>query len=560
MKPAILFVALAFLASLGAAAAEPTVAADYRHVSLAATTDLHGRIYPIDYSNDFPYEGGLAKISTVIKQLRDDDPHLLLVDSGDTIEGNPLAYYHARRNNAPPDPMMLVMNSLHYDSMTLGNHDFNYGLAVQGKARGEARFPWISANIYSTATHQPAYTPYLVKVVNGIRIGILGLTTPGIPYWDAPENYRGLEFHEPLAEARKWVAILRRDEHVDAVVIAMHMGLERSLATGGSPIGGVPDENRAIAIAQEVPGIDLILMGHTHQDVPDLVINGVLLAQAGRWGDHVIKADLYFTRAGSGPWHLESKSTRSLRLQGVQPDPAVLALAKPYHEETEKWLSQPIGTCDRNLDVRNVFQDSAMLDLVQHVQLEAGHADVSVASVFNPRAQIHAGPVTVRELASLYVYDNTLVVVQSNGRQLKEALEHSAHFFLPYDPAKTLNQSVNPDFYLYNFDNASGVSYEIDVRRPYGDRIQHLTYHGQPLASDQPIKLAMNNYRQSGGGAYDMYQGDPVIFRSSIQIRDLLIDWVEQHHAIPSTSLNTWRIVSGGQGRPASGYTERESN
>ncbi len=534
--------------------------AEYGHVTIASTTDLHGRIYPVDYSNDFPYEGGLAKISTVIQQLRGEDPKLLLVDSGDTIEGNPLAYYHARRNNTPPDPMMLVMSTLHYDSMAVGNHDFNYGLAVQGKARGEATFPWISANIYSTATHQPAYTPYIVKVVNGIRIGILGLTTPGIPYWDAPENYRGLEFHDPLLEAPKWVALLRNQEHVDAVVVTMHMGLEQNLATGASAVGAVPNENRAIAIARGVPGIDLILLGHTHQEVADDVINGVLLAQAGRWGDHVIKADLYFSREGTGPWQLTAKATHSLRMQGVAPDPAVLAMAKPYHEETERWLARPVGTCDRDLDARAVFRDSAMLDLVQRVQLEVGHADVSVASVFNPRAQIHAGPVTVRELAGLYVYENTLLVIQTTGRQLKEALEHSAHFFLPYDPAKTLNQLVDPNFYLYNFDNAEGVSYEMDVRRPYGDRIQRLTFHGQPLRPDQTLRLAMNNYRQSGGGAYDMFKGDPVVYRSSIQIRDLLIDWVEQHHAIPSTPVNNWRIISSDTDAPPSPYSERESN
>jgi 2',3'-cyclic-nucleotide 2'-phosphodiesterase/3'-nucleotidase len=561
MRPGIpLLLALVGAARAFAAPAAPD-ATEYGHITIASTTDLHGRILPIDYSNDFPYEGGLAKISTVIQQLRDDDPNLLLVDSGDTIEGNPLAYYHARRNNAPTDPMMLVMNYLRYDSMTLGNHDFNYGLAVQGKARGEAHFPWISANIYDTATHQPAYRPYLVKVVHGIRIGILGLTTPGIPYWDSAENYRGLEFHEPLPEAAKWVAVLRQQEHVDAVVVTMHMGLEQNLATGSTPVGGVPNENEGIAIARAVPGIDLILLGHTHREVPDLVINGVLLAQAGRWGDHVIKADLYFSRPGpAGPWQVTAKSTLSLRMQGITPDPAVLAMAKPYHDETEQWLARPVGTCDRNLDARSVFRDSAMLDLVQRVQLEAGQADVSLASIFNPRAQIRAGTVTVRELAGLYVYDNTLLVIQTTGRHLKEALEHSAHFFLPYDPAKTLDKSVNPEFYLYNFDNAEGVSYVIDVRRPYGDRIQQLTFRGRPLAPGQVLRLAMNNYRQSGGGGYDMFKDDPVVFRSSIQIRDLLIDWVERNHAIPSTPVDNWRIVSAGAGAGPSEYTERESN
>jgi 2',3'-cyclic-nucleotide 2'-phosphodiesterase/3'-nucleotidase len=544
--PGVLFLALLPAARL---LASPDGPEEFGHVTIAATTDLHGRIYPIDYSNDFPYEGGLAKISTEVAALRNVDPNLLLLDSGDTIEGNPLAYYHARRNNAPIDPMMLVMNYLHYDAMTVGNHDFNYGLAVQDKAHSEAQFPWLSANIYNTQTHKPAYVPYIVKVVNGIRVGILGLTTPAIPAWEQPVNYKDLEFHEPVAEARKWVSILRNDEHADAVVVVMHMGLERNLATGGIAVGAIPNENRAIAIAQEVPGIDLILMGHTHQDVPAVVINGVLMAQAGRWGDHVIKADLYFSRQGSGPWHVTATAAQSLRMQGVSPDPKVLEMAKSYNEETERWLASPIGTCDKDLDARAIFTDSAMLDLVQRVQLEAGQADVSLAATFNDRAQIHAGPVTVREMAGLYVYPNTLVVIQATGRQLKAALEHSALFFLPYDPSKTLNQLVNPNFYLYNFDRAEGVSYDIDIRRPIGDRIQNLTYKGQPLQPDQTFRLAMNNYRYSGGGAYDMFKDSPVVFRSSIEIRDLLIDWVEKHHSIPSTPVDNWRIVGGAGGR-----------
>ena len=479
------------------------------------------------------------------------------MDSGDTIEGNPLAYYHARRNNAPVDPMMLVMNYLHYDSMALGNHDFNYGLAVQGKARGEAQFPWISANIYSTATHEPAYTPYVVKVVNGIRIGILGLTTPGIPYWDAPENYRGLEFHDPLVEAPKWVAKLRHEEHVDAVVVTMHMGLEQTLATGGVAVGAVPNENRAIAIAQGVPGIDLILMGHTHQEQADVVINGVLLAQAGRWGDHVIKADLYFSRTGGGPWQLTAKSTHSLRMQGIAPDPAVLAMAKPYHDETEQWLSRPVGTCDRGS--RRAVRLPGFGDARPRAARPArGRPRRRLAGLdLQPPGPDPRGPGDgPRTGGALCLSDNTLLVIQTTGEHLKQALEHSAEFFLPYDPGKSLNQLVNPNFYLYNFDNAEGVSYEIDVRRPYGDRIQHLAFRGQPLQPDQPLRLAMNNYRQAGGGAYTMFKGDPVIFRSSIQIRDLLSDSVEQHHAIPTAAVDNWRIV----GAAPSGYTERESN
>lgn len=201
-------------------------------ITILGTTDLHGNINPIDYYTNKPDNRGIAKVATMIKRIRKEQPNVVLIDSGDTIQGSPLESFHGRKNNAPPDPMMLVMNSLNYDSMTVGNHEYNFGLKVLEKARGEAKFPWLSANTYDIGKQQTHYKPYIIKEVAGVKIGILGLTTPGIPNWDNPPNYAGLEFHEPLTEARKWVPILRDQEKADVVVIAMHMGLGEDLRTG----------------------------------------------------------------------------------------------------------------------------------------------------------------------------------------------------------------------------------------------------------------------------------------------------------------------------------------
>src|SRR3982751_1868254 len=213
-----LLVALAFFPS------SSYVAPERVQITILGTTDLHGNIDPIDYYTNKSDNRGLAKIATLIKRIRKEQPNSILIDSGDTIQGTPLESFHNRKNNQPPDPMMLVMNSLNYDAMTVGNHEYNFGLKVLEKARSEATFPWLSANTYDIATKQPHYKPYIVKEVAGVRIGILGLTTPGIPNWDNPPNYAGLEFHEPVSETHKWVPILREEEKVDVVVIAMHMG------------------------------------------------------------------------------------------------------------------------------------------------------------------------------------------------------------------------------------------------------------------------------------------------------------------------------------------------
>src|ERR1043165_3001276 len=162
------------------------------HVVILSTTDMHGRIFPIDYYTNKYDNVGIAKVATLIKQARKDDPDLLLLDSGDTIQGTPLEYLHNKQNNTPPDPMMLTMNSLRYDAMTVGNHEYNFGLKVLEKARSEAQFPWLSANTYNEPARGFAemthYKPYLIKEVQGVKIGILGLTTPGIPYWENKSN------------------------------------------------------------------------------------------------------------------------------------------------------------------------------------------------------------------------------------------------------------------------------------------------------------------------------------------------------------------------------------
>jgi 2',3'-cyclic-nucleotide 2'-phosphodiesterase / 3'-nucleotidase len=514
------------------------------HLTILSTTDLHGNIYPIDYYSEKAEPWGLAKVATVVRQIRKENANVLLLDSGDTTQGTPLEYYHNRRDNQPPDPMMLVMNMLGYDAMTVGNHDFNFGLQVQDKARREAKFPWLSANTYEKGTDRPHYAPYLIKEIAGVRVGVLGLTTPGVPNWDNAENYAGLEFREPVSEARRWVAVLREKEKADVVVVAMHMGLEEDLKTGQLNPGQVPDENRALAIARQVPGIDVILMGHTHRDVPSLVVNGVLLTQASYWGRQLARVDLFLNQEAGGRWRIAAESAWTIPMDDrVAPDPEALGLAASYHQATEAWLTRAIGQSDAELTARDArFRDSAILDLIQRVQLDAGHADVSMAASFNPQARIPRGPVTVREIAGLYTYENTLVVLEVTGQQLKDALEHSARYFGLYEAGKSPAELVDSKIPAYNFDVAEGVTYDLDLTKPLGARIQNLRFRGQPLQPEQRLRLATNNYRVNGGGGYSMYKGAKVVYRSSEEIRDLIIDWVEQHKNIPTAATNNWRI------------------
>ena len=519
-------------------------APDRVQITILGTTDLHGNINPIDYYTNKPDNRGLAKVATLIKRVRREHPNVLLVDSGDTIQGSPLASFHSRKNNQPPDPMMLVMSSLNYDAMAVGNHEYNFGLKVLEKARGEANFPWLSANTYDKSTGKTHYKPYIVKEVAGVRVGILGLTTPGVPNWDNPANYAGLEFHEPVSEARKWVPVMRNDEKADVVIVAMHMGLGEDLRTGEASPGQVPHENEAVTIAKEVPGVDVIFMGHTHREVPSLYINGVLLTQANHWGRHLARADVYLQKTPTG-WRVYAKSARTLPTDDrVEPDPSVVALAEPYDRETQGWLSKVIGQSAEELTAREArFRDTAILDLIQKVQMEVGKADVSMVASFNSEARIAKGPVSVRDIAGLYVYENTLVVLEVTGQQLKDALEHSAKYYKPYVAGKELRELIDEKIPAYNFDIAEGVTYELDISKPIGQRIQNLRFRGQPLSPTRKLRLATNNYRVNGGGGYSMYKDAPVVYRSSEEIREMIIDWVERNKAVPTKPNNNWRIT-----------------
>ena len=513
-------------------------------ITILGTTDLHGNINPIDYYTDKPDNRGFAKVATLIKRIRKEQPNTLLIDSGDTIQGSPLESFHSRKNNVRTDPMMLVMSSLNYDAMAVGNHEYNFGLKVLEKARGEAKFPWLSGNTYEKGTGRTHYKPYIVKEVAGVKFGIVGLTTPGVPYWDNPPNYAGLEFREPVPEARKWVAMLRTQEKVDVVVIAMHMGLGEDLRTGEASSGQIPHENEAISIAKEVPGVDVIFMGHTHRDVPSLYINGVLLTQANHWGRHLARADLYLQKAPTG-WRVYAKSARTIPADDrVEPDPEVVKLAEPYDRQTQEWLERVVAQSPQDLTAEEArFRDTAILDLIQKVQLEAGKADVSMVASFNQQARIAKGPVTVRDVAELYVYENTLVVLEVTGQQLKDALEHSAKYYNNYEAGKTPRELINDKIPAYNFDIAEGVTYDLDLSKPLGSRIQNLRFKGQPLSLTRKLRLATNNYRVNGGGGYTMYKNARVVYRSSEEIRELMIDWMERNKTIPTQPTNNWRIL-----------------
>jgi 2',3'-cyclic-nucleotide 2'-phosphodiesterase / 3'-nucleotidase len=527
-------------------------------ISVLATTDLHGNLLPYDYYTARPVDRGLAKIASLIQDARSQNPNNLLIDCGDTIQGTPLesVYQQYIETGHLPlnlafagralerDPMMLAMNDIGYDAMVVGNHEFNFGLKNLAKARAAADFPWISASIGvdASAAVKP-FAPYFVKTVGGVKIAIVGITTPSIPDWESEEHYHGYRFENGVEAARRAVAEVRMRENPDVVILAAHSGLDRDPKTPATPSGD-SHEDMIYQVATEVKGIDAIVFGHTHQQLAELKVGDVLLMQPKNWGMSLGRMDLVLDNT-SGRWKIVSKTSRLIPVNAATPsDAKVLEIARPYHELAERYLNTRIAEAPISLDARLArVEDTALLDAVQQVQLFYSKADVSFASAFNTRVTIPKGAVTVRQIAALYVYENELYTIEGTGKMVREALENAARYFQTCSGDCSQGQLINRKVIGYNYDMAQGVDYDIDLTRPVGDRIRNLRWHGQPLQDTQPLRIAVNNYRSGGSAGYSTYRGAKIVWRSSEQIRDLVIRYYIDHKELPVKSDGNWRIV-----------------
>ncbi|MHB8487141.1 MAG: bifunctional metallophosphatase/5'-nucleotidase [Candidatus Acidiferrales bacterium] len=515
-------------------------AADDVTLTLLSTTDSHGHLLAWDDMTNKPANWGLAKIATLVETIRATAPNVLLLDCGDTIEGTPLAYYFNVKDPARPNPEIAVMNAMHYDAMEVGNHEFNFGERVMWKAKRESHFSWLAANLKQTYTSGvPYFQPYIIKKVGGVRVGIVGFVTPGVPHWEIPSHYRGYTF-EPIADAARRVIPEVRAK-CDLLVAIVHSGLDRNPKTG-EPFSGytLNGENAAWELAQSEPSIDVLFYGHTHQEMPQLMVNGVLMAQAKNWGESLARADVMMHRESDGRWKVVAKHSTTIRPAMDAPqDPGIVKLVEPYHETVEKYLDTPIATLNKPLNGTLArYEDEPLVDLIHRVQMQYAHADVSLATLFIPSVHVAAGTVTIRDAFGIYPYENTLYGVEMTGAQLKDALEHAASFY-PAWPAPTDKPMRLPG---YDADAAEGVSYEMDLSKPVGSRITNLTFRGEPISITQKFRVAINNYRYTGGGGYSVLKGLPVVYRSTEEVRDLIIAYLEKTKQFPAADKN-WRIV-----------------
>jgi 2',3'-cyclic-nucleotide 2'-phosphodiesterase/3'-nucleotidase len=536
-----LLLAAVLLASL-ASAKEITV-------TLLATTDVHGNIYPVDYFSGQPAERGLAKIATLIRAARQENPNSLLIDCGDSIEGTPLESLYQRYVNTgrlpeglqpgaglAHDPMMLAMNQLGYRAMVMGNHEFNFGLKSIERARADAHFPWLSANtqVQPGARLKP-FAPYIVEKVAGVKIAVIGVTPAGIPIWEQPDHYAGCTFVDGRDAVAQAVAKLQRKEKPDIIVAAVHEGFSNS------------PQNLVRRVAM-VPGIDAIVFGHSHQQEPGAHVGNVLLVQPKNWGISLARVDFKLEQEGRR-WKITSKNSRLIPVtKETEADPAILAIARPYHELTEKYLDMPVAESPVDMEgTLGRVEDSPLVDAIQQVQMFYAKADVSFTALFNTRVRVPKGPVTVRQIAALYVYDNELFAIEGNGKMVKDALENAARYYQTCpDAACSHGPLINTRVIGYNYDMAEGVEYEIDLTKPAGQRIVNLRRNGKPLDPNEPLRIAVNNYRAGGSGGYQMFRDAKVLWRSPHDLRSLIVEYFADHKTLPARADGNWRVLPPG--------------
>ena len=514
---------------------------------IATTTDVHGRLRGWDYyANQAEAVRGLSRAATIVDSVRAANPgRVILLDAGDLLQGNPLAYVAAKVSADRTNPIIAAMNAMQYDAAAIGNHEYNYGVQYLDSAVRQAKFPFLSANTYRVDPADiHAYRPWTIVDRAGLRVGIVGATTPGVTIWDA-ENIRGrLRFGDIVPAVRQAVEEVR-NAGADVVLVTVHSGLNEP-SSYDTVTTGVPSENVAGRIAAEVPGIDLIVYGHSHKENKGTTIGQTLLIQPKNWATSVDVAHLLVSRVG-GTWKVNEKRSDLVQAAGHLENAAVLAATDAVHRETVAYVTTPIGTTPERWTADSArLKDTPLIDFILETERKAAGSDLASTAAFSTDLVMAPAPITIAQVAQLYPYDNTLRAVRITGKQLRDYLEFSSRYYrTPASPTSPLQ--TDPQIPGYNFDVVAGVDYVIDVSRPIGSRITRLDYKGAPVRDTDTFTMALNNYRQTGGGGYAMLSGAPVVYDKQQEIRQLLIDEVRRRGVIRQADYFTpnWSLVRG---------------
>ena len=541
------------------AAEESVEEQETRTVRIIATSDLHGKFCPWDYAlNAESTSGSMAQLATAIAKYRTEDT--ILVDAGDTIQANSAEIFLGSED---VHPMILAMNALKYDVWVTGNHEYNFGIDTIKKTIADLNCKALTGNVYDRDGN-PIADGYTILEQNGVRIAVIGMVTPNIARWDA-SNLQGCSVTDPLEETRKIIESIRGK--YDVLVGVFHMGIENEYGLANS---GVRD------VLTKCPEFDVMVSSHEHTLIPSMDINGVLVVQNKFQAQTMSVIDLTLekdsrnvksadTDRSSEGWKLTSKSAESVTVADYEADPAMMELLAKYdaraREDAEEVIGRleggslvPEGTESEPIPAA-LTQDTALIDLVNIVQMHYTGAAVSASALSGEGTNLKPGDIRKCDTAQIYKFSNTLYKLHMNGAQLKKYMEWSTGYFKTAEPGDTAF-SINEEFPTYNYYMFAGVNYDVNLSREQGSRIENLTWpDGTPVRDEDEFEIAVNNYCANSqllvpGVIYEDGEQLPVLMEMDVHgeiggIRELILDYIRnvKGGVIHPECDQNWKIV-----------------
>lgn len=515
-------------------------------LQILATSDLHGKFNPWDYAlNEESKSGSMAQVASAVKELRTDNT--ILVDAGDTIQDNSADLFFDEEIH----PMSLAMNEIGYDVWVTGNHEYNFGGDVLKKVISQQKAKVLTGNV-KDPEGKPLADSYTIIEKGGAKIGIIGMVTPNITRWDSA-NLEGWIVTDPVEETRKIIDEIK--DQTDVLIAVMHMGMNNEYEVKNS---GAED------LANACPELDLIVASHEHRLIEGEEVNGVLVVMNKNSAATMAKVDLTLEKQEDGSWEVAERTSESLDMSAYEPDKELMEKLAPYDERAKEDAAVVIGKLEGgSLAPENEIaeiptaqiQDTALIDLINEVQMYYTGADVSAAALFNMNANLKEGEIRKCDTALVYKYANTLYKLEMTGAQLKKYMEWTASYYNTWKPGD-LTISFNPEIRAYQYDMFAGVNYDINVANEPGSRIENLTWpDGKPVKDEDVCTIAVNNYRASSqllspGEVFDEGEELPKLLEIDVRgdvggVRELIGLYINEVKGGVITPVvdNNWKIV-----------------
>jgi len=544
-------------------------------LKLIETSDVHGALLPYDLTNNEQTNGCLAQVHTfVIREKQNPNQEVLLLDNGDMLQGDPMAYYYNYIDTTNVNIFAEAMNYMSYDAATIGNHDIETGHDVYDKFNKEINFPWLAANAINAETDQPYFKPYTIIEKRGIKIAVLGLITPSVPNWLPEFLWKGIQFEDMIESAQNWVSVIREKEKPDLLIGLFHAGV--NFNSNNQDESTYKNENASRLIAERVPGFDVVFVGHDHAGWNFKTVNedgdSVLVIGPTSRAKTIAVANIEMELDSlSGRWNRKKVAGELVDTKNYLPDDHFMSKFLMSLNIVKNFTETPLGQITQTISSdQSLFGPSEFVDLIHTAQIDITGADVSFAAPLSFNATIDSGWVRIGDLFRLYHYENYLYKMSLTGKEIDDYLEFSfGNWFNKMSDSsdnllllkhnedgsvKYSSRTKSPEtkHIFYNFSSAAGINYTVDVSKPSGERINITTLSdGRNFDLDETYSVAINSYRGSGGGGLmtlgaDIPQdelAERIITSTDRDIRYNLIRWIKEKKIIKPHLIGNWNVV-----------------